>query len=222
MLAVVGIAGIAAGAYFLLGSDDSSNNSSNSNDTSSPVATVQSWINAQEDGDCEAANQLMVESIQADCGSFSSSGLEVEVGAVEVVEQAETEATVAYEVLVDGEDLGSTAHLINEDGVWLIDQPFGGEMTGGAGQPSNPSPAVDVTVPGGDAAPPLPAPDYSDAPLVQTPDVNGCYNGLMEVCDTLWGQTPDSSDIQEWAGTCGGRLPPSEYDTYNQRCDELL
>lgn len=249
ILAIVGVAAVAAGAFFLLSGDDSKS------DTSSPAATVESYINAMQDGDCEAGNELVVESMQMDCDAEAPEGAgapaaalestEVEVGAIEVAEETETEATVSYELTVNGSDQSDTAHLVNQDGAWLIDQLFGGTMTGGGTDPgattipgggstdttlptdTTPPPiGTDTTLPssGGSttAGSPTPPPfiDTSESRVPDQADVDACYAGDMVACDDMWIDTPGGSDIEEWSETCGGRLPPSE--AQSTECESRL
>src|SRR5690606_8063277 len=127
-----------------------------------------------------------------------------------------------------------------EDGTWYID--FFGVGSGSADVdvpdidvpdvpdidvpdvPDIDVPDIDVpSGPGGVEAgspepPPLDDPQIDDDPMLET-YAEDCYDGDMAACDDLYWSTDIGSDLEEYAISCGGRLPDG---FYGGSCEETL
>ncbi|KQY56288.1 MULTISPECIES: Rv0361 family membrane protein [unclassified Nocardioides] len=185
------IGGIIA-AVLLTGGDDDDKEAS----SDSPVATVEAFIKASEDDDCEAAKKLIRDGDDLPCEDFDSSDEDISFGDVTEKSVDGDKAEVDVEYTQGGETDTETLSLSKVDGKWLIDFG-GGDGSSDEGSSSQSAPE---------------SPDSAEVqPETVTPDGGGDTTAVTSVATTFvsaiesnqcdiakaWLVDPDSADCSE-------------------------
>ena len=245
MIAVLAVAVLGVGAWFLLSGDDDGGDD--------PESVAVRFVEAGIDRDCDAMRETLVvpedvqDSWDEECADLmeeldaGGDRVPVEVLSTTLADESDDRATVTVEVRTRGGDTRSDdLFLVRRDGRWLVD------FTGGLGPddddlPTGPDdieipdidvpdvpdidvPDIDVPSGPGDVEagspepPPLDDPQIDDDPMLET-YAEDCYDGDMAACDDLYWSTDIGSDLEEYAISCGGRLPDG---FYGGSCEETL